>query len=81
MRNKFAITSNVERFMDGVQTVDERGASEASMLLVTGDPGYGKTSTVQWWAAQNGAIYLRAKASYTPHWIMSELVKEIGFHL
>jgi DNA transposition AAA+ family ATPase len=78
MKHRFAITANVERFMAGVQTVEERGASEACILLVTGDPGYGKTSTVQWWASQNGAIYLRAKASYTPHWILSELVKELG---
>ncbi|MEO1752046.1 ATP-binding protein [Thiofaba sp. EF100] len=78
MRHRFAITSNVEKFLGGVQVVDERGASEASMLLVTGDPGYGKTSTVQWWAAQHGAVYLRAKASYTPHWMLTELVRELG---
>lgn len=78
MRSRFAITKNVTAYLDGVQVVDDRGASEASMLLVTGDPGFGKTSTVQWWAAQNNAIYLRAKASYTPHWIMTELVRELG---
>ncbi len=77
MRPEFAKTSNVQRFLNGMATVDARGAREASMMLVTGDPGYGKTATVYWWAIQNGAVYLRAKANYTPFWLLSELVQEL----
>lgn len=77
MRPEFAKTSNVQRFLNGVSAVDERGASEASMMLVTGDPGYGKTATVWWWAIQHGAVYMRAKANYTPFWLLSDLVQEL----
>ncbi len=77
MRPEFARTSNVQRFLNGMTVVDARGAREASMMLVTGDPGYGKTATVYWWAIQHGAVYLRAKANYTPFWLLSELVQEL----
>lgn len=77
MRPGFAKTSNVQRFLNGISIVDERGAKEASMMLVTGDPGYGKTATMFWWALQHNAVYLRAKANYTPFWLLSELVQEL----
>ncbi len=77
MRPGFAQTSNVQRFLNGISAVEERGAREASMVLVTGDPGYGKTATMWWWAVQNGAVYLRAKANSTPCALLSELVQEL----
>jgi DNA transposition AAA+ family ATPase len=77
MRNEFAQTSNVHRFMAAIDTAERRGAREAGMVLVTGDPGFGKTATVHWWAIQNGAIYLRAKAAYTPFWFLSELTQKL----
>ena len=78
MRNRFAKTANVTGFLAGVTAVEERGAREAGMLLVTGEPGYGKTRTVQWWAIQTDGVYLRAKSGWTPHWVLTELVKELG---
>ncbi len=30
-------------------------------MIVDGQPGLGKTSTVNWWAVRNECIYLRAK--------------------
>lgn len=78
MKTGFARTSNVNKFLAGVTTVEERGAKEASMLLVTGDPGFGKTATVIWWATQHAAVYLRAKATSTPHGLLSELVEKLG---
>ncbi|MDA8123493.1 MAG: ATP-binding protein [Deltaproteobacteria bacterium] len=77
MRPGFAQTSNVQRFKNGMSVVEDRGAREASMMLVTGDPGFGKTATVFWWATMHGAVYLRAKANYTPFWLLSELVQEL----
>jgi DNA transposition AAA+ family ATPase len=77
MRLKFAHTSNVTRFLAGVATVEQRAAREAGWLLVHGEAGFGKTRTVQWWVAQHGAVYLRAKAAMTPHWLLTELVREL----
>ena len=40
MKHQFVKTSNYGRFMDAVRDVEQRGAAEASMLLVYGNPGY-----------------------------------------
>ena len=37
MHNRVVKTSNVERFLTGVAAVGDRGAPEASMMLVDGD--------------------------------------------
>ena len=78
MKNAFAITKNVQRLLAGVQTLNDRGAGEANILLVTGAPGYGKTESVQWWAARNGAIYLHADPSWAPRWVAGALIRELS---
>ena len=80
MKQKFVQTSNVRRFMNGVAAVDERGAPEASMVLVSGQPGYGKSRCAAWWAIQNDAVLIRLKAACTPHWFLTDLVRELGEH-
>lgn len=79
MRTKFVQTSNVRNFLAALTAVEGRAAREAGMLLVCGPAGHGKSRTVQWWCAMTDAIYLRAKAGMTPHWILTELVTELGF--
>lgn len=67
--------SNYERFRTGITAVESRGATEASFMLVTGPAGYGKSQTVDQWAVQNGAYYLRAKVEWTPSYFMRELAE------
>ncbi len=68
---------NYERFRTGLTDVENRGAAEASMMLVTGEAGYGKSETVDRWAVQVGATYLRAKVEWTPHYFMTELAETL----
>lgn len=70
--------SNIARFLDGVKTVEQRGAAEASWLLVTGEPGFGKTKTLNWFAAQNPSVHVRAKADWTPNWMLSDFSAALG---
>ena len=77
MRTAFAHTTNVVKFLGGLSALQHRGAGEASWLLVTGLPGLGKSDTVQWWAVQQGAIYLRAKATWTPAEALADLLLEL----
>lgn len=80
MKKKFAMTSNVQRFLAGIDAVEERGAGEAGMLLVYGEPGYGKSRTAKWWALRKdvNAVFLTGKPSWTPHWALTDLVSELG---
>lgn len=77
-RHKFVHTSNVKRFLLGLSELDERGAPEASILLLDGNAGLGKSRTAEWWAMQQDAIFLRLKAACTPHWLLTDLVTELG---
>jgi len=74
MKSKFVQTKNVQRFLLGLSKVQERGAGEACLMVVKGEPGLGKTEIVEWWATQNNAVYLRAKKEWTPAWMMRELL-------
>lgn len=78
MKKQFVKTSNYEQFQAGIRTVEGRGALEASMMLVTGEPGYGKSETVDRWAAQVSAAFLRAKEQWTPAFFMSELAETLN---
>lgn len=78
MKKQFVKTSNYERFQAGIRAVEGRGALEASMMLVTGEPGYGKSETVDRWATQVSAAYLRAKEQWTPAFFMSELAETLN---
>ncbi|OCP17397.1 MULTISPECIES: ATP-binding protein [unclassified Ensifer] len=75
MKNAFVQTSNVKRFLTALSALEERGAQEACLVVVDGQPGLGKTTTLKHWVAQNGCIYLRAKKEWTPNWFMNELLE------
>ena len=77
MKKAFVKTSNYELFRTGITAVENRGAAEASLMLVMAEAGYGKSATVDQWAIQNGAAYLRAKEEWTPNWFMNELAENL----
>lgn len=79
MKRQFVKVSNLHRFMAGLEALERRAAPEACIMVVTSEPGYGKTQTLHWYSTQsNDAIYLRAKSGYTRHWFLSELLQELG---
>lgn len=79
MRAKFVEDlTNVQRFIAGTTRVEKRGAVEACWQLVEGDPGYGKTKALEWWATQHDAPYIRAKSGWTLNWALRDLVTELG---
>ncbi len=69
--------TNYERFRTGISAVEARGASEASMMLVTAPAGFGKSQMVDHWAVATGAAYLRAKVEWTPRYFMTELAETL----
>jgi hypothetical protein len=73
MKHKFVQTSNYKRFRAGITAVEARGAAEASMMLLVSQPGNSKSCTLEHWAVDTGAAFLRAKVEWTPHYFMTEL--------
>ena len=78
MKNEFVKTKNVKRFLTGIADLSTRGAQEACLMIVDGQPGLGKTQTVNWWAVRNECIYLRAKKEWTPQWMMRDLITALN---
>lgn len=78
MRTRFVRTANTLRFLGAIEALQKRGAGEACLVVVDGEPGLGKSHTAQWWALTTGSILLRAKAKTTPPWLLRELLGELG---
>lgn len=77
MKNKFAITSNVEELLAAMSRTEERGAREASWVVVEGKAGFGKTEAMQWFAIKNQHVYLRANPGWTASWFLRDLLIEL----
>lgn len=58
MQNVFVKTSNWALFMAAVTAVENRGSSEAAILLLNGEPGSGKTKAVDRFGAERNAVLL-----------------------
>lgn len=84
MKTAFVKTSNWERFTQGVELIGKQGAPERCILLVTGEPGLGKTTMIDKWAVTNRAIKLTAYAGLdSPSKLYRALAgakAEIGLH-
>jgi hypothetical protein len=78
MKKELVKTSNYERFRTAITAVENRGAPEASMLLVAGDPGFSKSIIVNRWAVEQRAVYLRAKVNWTPRAFLRELARALN---
>lgn len=78
MRKLFVRTSNYEKFSAAVTAVENRGAAEADMMLVYGQPGYGKSEVLTSWAVDSGAVFLRANIDWTPRYFLVELAKALA---
>lgn len=80
MRKRFARTSNVERFVAAVNSIQKTSLGVDRMALIYGDPGLGKSETALWWLnhyGQGGAL-IRTKKIQSARWLLEELVAQLG---
>lgn len=77
MKRHFVETENVARFMEGLVALEKRGAEECSLMVVDGAPGLGKTTALEWWAAQNSIVFLRALKEWSPQWFLADLLAKL----
>src|SRR5574344_1032688 len=78
MKKIFVKTKNVKNFVTALNNLQNRPEGVPGMALIYGEPGLGKTKTTIWWAVNNGAVMISAKHSMTTHWLLEELVYELG---
>jgi len=77
MKAKFVKTENTLRFLSALSALQERGASEACLMVVDGEPGLGKTEALDWWATHQDCLFIRAKKEWTPAWMMRDILSEL----
>lgn len=70
--------SNTERFLANVKAVENRGAPEACWHIVEGEAGFGKSRNLAWYAMRNNAVLLRAKADWTPRWLLHDFAAALN---
>ena len=78
MKQHFVETSNHRLFMGSVAAVENRGSPEACILLLTGEPGTGKSCTVDNWGAARDAIYLEGIPGMSLSFLRDYLADQTG---
>ncbi|MDR3631743.1 MAG: ATP-binding protein [Desulfocapsaceae bacterium] len=78
MKETFAITKNVRRFVHGVEVVQTPIKGRIGNMLAFGPPGTGKTDVGQWYAGQNDIPYVRAKDISSRRSLLANIVSELG---
>lgn len=78
MKQHFVETSNHRLFIASVAAVENRGSPEACILLLTGEPGTGKSSTVDNWGAARDAIYLEGIPGMSLSFLRDYLADQTG---
>lgn len=78
MKLRYVKTSNHDRFMGGIKAVKARGSKEACILLLTGEPGTGKSCTMDHWGAAEDALYIEGEPGQDLRYIRSYLSDQTG---
>lgn len=78
MKRHYVKTTNHNRFAAGVAAVENRGSPEACILLLTGAPGTGKSTTVDNWASERDAIYLEGMPGMSIKFVRDYLADQTG---
>ncbi len=80
MKHHYVETSNHARFMAGVSAVENRGSKEACILLLTGEPGTGKTAAVHRFGSDRMAVRLEGIPGMSLAYLRDYLADQTGVH-
>lgn len=78
MRKLMVHNRNSEAFLAAIDAIENRGAAEACLMIVDGEPGLGKSAFAQWWTVNTQSIYLRARKEWTPPCMMRDMLASMG---
>lgn len=78
MKKGFVHTENFKRLAEAQKVVARRGAREAGLVIIQGPYGIGKSELCERWAAENGAVFVRCKETWTKRALLDELADCMG---
>lgn len=79
MKEKFVITKNVKKFQIAAQRINHKKVGIEKMALIEGEVGLGKTQAALHYGAGNGAMMISIWPRMTQHWLLSDIMRELGF--
>lgn len=78
MKIKYVVTKNVKKFESAIQRINHKLHGVERIAVVTGEVGLGKTIAAIHFGAFSGATILTIWPRMTQHWLLREIVKELG---
>lgn len=78
MKKGFVQTNNFRLLKEAEKIVARRGAREASLVLIQGQYGIGKSELTERWASENGHAFIRAKRVWTARSMLEDIATELG---
>jgi len=78
MKSTFVKTSNWTLFSNAVMAMENRGSEEACVLLLSGDPGSGKTCAVDRFGSDKNAVYLQGMPGMSVSFLTDYLADRLG---
>ncbi len=78
MKNKTVQISNLRALIRAHQHILNRPAGQPGIAVVHGAAGFGKTTAVLWLANEVNGLNLEASPLWTPRWMLSDIIRELG---
>lgn len=78
MKKGFVPTENYKRLREAERLVAHRGAREASLVLIRGVYGIGKSELTERWATDSGYIFVRAMETWSKRTVLDEIAERMG---
>ena len=77
MRSETLPVKNVLRLSTAGEQLVKRASGVPAIGVIYGATGYGKTTAVDWYCNKTQAVYVRARASWTPASMVGSIAKEL----
>ena len=78
MKKGFVQTANFRILTEAEKIVARRGAREASLVLIQGKYGIGKSELIERWASENGHVFIRSKRIWTNSSMLKDVATSLG---
>ncbi len=78
MKEKFVITKNIKKFQSAMHHIAHKFHGVERIALIVGEVGLGKTVAGLYFGVSEGATMLTIWPGMSQHWLLRELVKELG---
>lgn len=78
MRNEFIVTSRVTAFLEAIRIVEDTVKGQPGIMVLWGYSGRGKSSCVEKYATDTGALYIYVENQTTPLVLLQQILRELN---